>query len=190
MNTYTKKDIQNICREIERQWEFHLLSRAVFHVDVSNEKNMYCSPPYYISKGASFAVLLPYPHTAIMRRGLKGLPRWLNQNFIIRLYGILDEHAIITAGKNSNNVYTKILYDLRQKVGAHSAGHGNPNKADARKISRLIYQHLDTKVSPTEISGFNLSIDTVLEPLKNQLILFTQSLHGKTKPIRTIKWCK
>ena len=190
MRKYTQEKITSICDEIECQWEYHLVCRAVFHADVSKEKTIYCSPPYYKSKNIYFAVQLPQPQTGIMRKALKGVPGWLNQNFILRLFGILDGNRIITAGKEQDNVYTKIVAELRHRVGAHSPGTRQPTGTDAKRISKLIHNHLDPNVLPENISGFNLSIDTVLEPLKNNCISFIKSLQGKVIPEKKVTCCK
>src|SRR5262249_39867294 len=48
-STYSPETIANICDEIERQWEYHLVSRAAFPVNVVDSPSQYSSPPFYRS---------------------------------------------------------------------------------------------------------------------------------------------
>jgi len=116
-----------------------------------------------------------------MIKNIERIGGWLNQNYIIRLFGILYQGGIISAGKKVSNPYTEILAKLRHKVGAHSAGYRNPGKSDSKKITKLINKHLDNSFIPNNADFFNLSIDTVIEPLKNQCVQFIRTLEGKVK---------
>ncbi|MFV1981772.1 MAG: hypothetical protein ACC655_11510, partial [Rhodothermia bacterium] len=108
--------------------------------------------------------------------------RWQNENYVIRLYGILDEAKVLKAGKQQKSPITKIVADLRSKVGAHSRGGRYRNKADYRRIAALITEHLDERFTPDQLQSFNLSIDTVLARLKDRCIAFVQSLEGTDVP--------
>lgn len=184
MSTYTKNEIDIICEEIELQWNYHLVVRAVFFSGFGENDFKFESPSFYKKKGIFFRVILPEKRTEIMNRTLEGVSGWLNQNYIIRLWGILDGHGIITVGKNESNSFTEILSLLRPNVGAHSDGYRNPKRSESKKAAKLICQHLDKTFIPDAANFFNLSIDTVLEPLKVQCIEFVSSLVGKEKPDR------
>src|SRR5260370_40216611 len=99
--TYSSETIVKICEEIERQWEYHLVTRAAFPVDVAKSSSEYRSPPFYRHYGADFSVIVNNPDSPLIRRALKGVPHWLNQNFVIRLFGLLDENNVLTAGKEA-----------------------------------------------------------------------------------------
>ncbi len=182
MKAYTEKDIEIICKEIELQWDYHLLCRSIFCSGAGTKSFAYFPPLYYQEKGISFFVTLPNPLPDIMSKSFKGINAWLNQNYVIRLYGILDGHQVIKMGKIENNPYTEILALLRNMVGAHSAGYKNPKRKESKKVSDLIYKHLDHRELSKNIQQYNLSIDTVLEPLKDYCIEFVKSLNGKSLP--------
>jgi hypothetical protein len=116
-STYTSDRIATICNEIERQWEYHLITRAAFPVDAVRSLPEYSSPPYYRLHGVDMHVTFKNPDSELFRRALKGVPLWLNQNFILRLFGLLDEHRVITAGKLAGNSITAIVAGLRHMVG-------------------------------------------------------------------------
>src|SRR6516162_9926163 len=111
--TYSPEKIVEICEEIERQWEYHLVTRAVFPVNAAGSSPAYSSPPFYRNRGADFHVIVKNPDSPLIRRALTGIPHWLNQNFVIRLFGLLDENKVITAGKEAENKFTEIVAGLR-----------------------------------------------------------------------------
>jgi hypothetical protein len=178
----TKDIVADICNEIERQWEHHLLIRAAFPAKTPEDGGPYESPPYYKHKAVSFAVCRPVPMSDVMKRGYKDLGAWANQNYVIRLFGILEENSIIKAGKKLKNPYTEIVALLRHSVGAHSRGVKNPERSDSEKVTKLIQKHLDDRALPDTIKTFNLSIDTVLEKLKIGCQDFVRSLENQEVP--------
>src|SRR6266481_3529141 len=154
--TYSSAQIATICEEIERQWDYHLVVRAAFPADAGKASSGYRSPGFYRHHGADLCISINNPDAALMRRALKGLPHWLNQNFVIRLFGLLDESGIITAGKESGNNFTAILAGLRHMVGAHSSGHPNPEKREFREVTGLIKAHLDSDIEVKSVRDFHL----------------------------------
>jgi len=144
----------------------------------------YESPQFYIDKGVHFRVRVLLPLPQVMERRLGDVGHWLNQNYIIRLFGILDQDGVITAGKNERNPYTLILALLRQRVGAHSRGYRNPKSREVRKLTKLIEEHLKISIEPEDAQHFNLAIDTILYTLKEYCVVFIRSLEGKSKPNR------
>jgi hypothetical protein len=93
---YSDEMINEICEEIDRQWNYHGRVRASF------------------------------PATA------GHIAHWLNQNYIVRLCGILDEYQVITKGKQDGNDFTLVLAGLRHRVGAHTRGYWDPENSDDR----------------------------------------------------------
>jgi hypothetical protein len=183
-SVYSREQIEEICEEVENQWEYHLLARAAFPSNIMEGIPEYESPPFYIQQGIRMKVCVPVPLSPVMERGIDGIAHWLNQNYIIRLFGILDEYRVITAGKEASNPYTHILAILRHNVGAHSRGYRNPERTEVPKVTQLIQEHLDPSVLAEDVRHFNLSIDTVLHRLKEHCVRFVRSLEGRPKPIR------
>jgi hypothetical protein len=183
-SVYSREQIEEICGEVERQWEYHFIARAAFPPNILEVIPEYESSQYHIQHGAQMNVRVRVPLSPLMERGLEGIGHWLNQNYIIRLFGILDEYQVITAGKQAKNPYTRILASLRHKVGAHSRGYRNPDNGEVRKLTRLIQEHLDPAVLADDVRHFNLSIHLVLHRLKAHCVTFVRSLEGKQKPIR------
>jgi hypothetical protein len=183
-SVYSREQIEEICEEVESQWEYHLIARAAFPSNMMEGIPEYESPPFYPQHGVRLQVRVPVPFSPVMERGLEGIGHWLNQNYIIRLFGILDEYRVITAGREASNPYTHILAILRHNVGTHSRGYRNPGRTEVRKVTRLIQEHLDPSVLDEDIRHFNLAIDTVLHRLKEHCVTFVRSLEGRLKPSR------
>lgn len=188
--TYSREEIEDVCAEIERQWEYHLLIRSVFVSRAHEVAPNWESPGYFSAKGAVFKVEVPDPLTEILDRGLKGVGHWANQNYVIRLFGILDQHMMITAGRERNSRFTKLLALLRNMVGAHTRGYRNPERRKAREATKLIQELLDSRVIEEDVRSFNLSINTVLEKLKTGCAEFVRSLESQPKPIPSNKKCQ
>lgn len=91
---YSREQIEAICEEVERQWEYHLIARAAFPSNVLESVPEYESPDFYIQHNVLLQVRVPVPLSPVMERGLEGIGHWLNQNYIIRLFGILDQDHI------------------------------------------------------------------------------------------------
>jgi hypothetical protein len=182
---YTREEINEICEEVERQWEYQLLARAAFPIN-PEKLSEYQSGDFYKEQGVKMNVSFPSPLTPVMQCALEGIHQWLNQNYIIRLYGILDQYKVIQAGKESTEPISKpinILYQLRQKVGAHSSGYRNPRSNDARRLTRIIQENIDLSIGDEQARHFNLAIDTVLFEIKQGCVEFVQSLEGHCKPV-------
>ena len=181
-STYSREQIVTICQEIERQWDYQIIARALLPLNANNSLPKYSSPPFYDHLGASFDIIVKNPSSPLMRRALNGVPHWLNQNFIIRLFGVLDEHNAITAGRKANNVFSKILAALRHRVAAHTSGSPNPQSSGLKELTELMKAHLDPTIDSDNIRDFRLDIDTVLCRLKDKCIEFVQTLEGKEVP--------
>jgi hypothetical protein len=171
----TSDQISEICDEIEHQWLYLLMTRAVFPADFPMYET-YESPLFYSRLGLKFKVTLP-EKTDLFRRGSDGLTNWLNQNFVIRLYGILEKYRILYLGRKSyNNKLMILLYELRPKIGAHSSGRSVPNKAHLRKATEIINELFDKDIDSDQVQHYMLPVDTVLAPMKELAIKFVKSL--------------
>jgi len=186
---YSHEEIEAICEEIESQWEYHFIARAAFPNGLISQLPQYESPQFYRDKGVHFQVCVALPLPAVMERGLEDVGHWLNQNYIIRLYGILDQDGVLKKGKEKNNSYTQILYILRQRVGAHSRGYRNPKSSEVRNLTKLIKEHFNISIEPEDAKHFNLAIDTFLQRLKEHCVRFVRSLEGESKPDRGPEPC-
>ena len=194
-SVYSVEDVRAICEEIDRQWECHLIARAVFPPNLSSLEETgqnlisYQSAEFYQQHDIRISVQFTAPLADILSKRLPVLPHWLNQNFVIRLYGILDEHRVITAGRRYSNPFTRILADLRHRVGAHTSGASHKQSSNARKLAKMIRLHLDNRVNEQDVTDYNLAIDSVLARLKDHCVEFVRTLEGRERPRKKASKC-
>lgn len=171
------KDILNICEEIELQWEYHLMSRAIFYSRFP-EKDEYNSPQFYKNHGIDFSVKLPRVKSKTFERAAQGIGIWLNQNYVIRLFGILDSKGIIAYGIENNLKVIKLIKILRNNIGAHSSGRNVSRKKELKDATKLINELFGRTIPIEQVEYYTLSVDSVLLPMKNQAITVVKALRS------------
>ena len=127
------------------------------------------------------AITVNNPNSPLMKRALKDVPRWLNQNFIIRLFGLLEQNGVIRAGKEAKNPFTGIVARLRH-VLAHTSGNAKPDAKTLQTVAKLLNEHFNTGMDLNSVCDFNLDVKRILQPLKDKCIEFVQFLKGKPVP--------
>lgn len=162
-------DKESIIKEIETQWEYHLMTRAIFDSQFPNRIE-YSSESFYFVQGIDFQVKILDTKSEAFIRSSKGIARWLNQNYVIRLYGIIDSTGILNDEMVKNLEVCRLLKHLRNNVGAHSTGRKVSDRHKLKKATKLINSLFDRNISVEEVRTYTLSVDSVLLPLKNQLI--------------------
>lgn len=172
----TEQEIDELCQEVHRQWELHVMTRAVFCFGFGSMEE-FDSPGYYQNLGIGFHVKLPATNGRNREAIYDGIGTWLNQNYVIRLYGILDSKSIRKLSAKPDII--KLIDILRQNVGAHSTGKKVSKKGDLNKATRLINTLFNLNIEVSQVQNFDLSIDTVLEPMKNEVIQYLNSLRGQ-----------
>jgi hypothetical protein len=168
--------VSEICNEIEHQWLYLLMTRAVFP-SYFPQNETYKSPSFYAKEGFSFTVKLPEKKSKSFRKGADGLTNWHNQNYVIRLYGLLEKYQILYSGRLAyNNKLMILLYELRPKIGAHSSGRKAHDKKHLRKATDLINELFDKDVDANAVQHYSLPVDSVLLPMKEMAIEFVKGL--------------
>ena len=174
----TNEEIFEVCEEIEIQWEYHLMTRAVFYSKFP-ERNNYISPGFYRIHGIEFNIQLPTIKSQTFQRASKGVGVWLNQNYAIRLFGILDSKGIIKYGEVNNIKLIKLIKLLRNNIGAHSTGRNVSRKTNLRTATKLINALFNRNLNVDQVDHYSLAVDSVLYPMKNQTKDLIRSLGKK-----------
>ena len=182
--TLPKEQVSEICSEIETQWLYLVMARAVFRADFP-EKDNYESPEFYQRHEIVFSIKLPEKKSKNFLLAAKGIKLWLNQNYVIRLYGTLEKYRILYSGRKAyGNKVMILLYELRPKIGAHSAGcppsdkEGRKHLIKATKLTNELFKR-DREFLPGDVKHYDLPLDSVLQPMKDQAIEFVRSLEAK-----------
>jgi hypothetical protein len=176
--TLTDIDIRETCEEIETQWEYHLMTRAIFY-STFPDKNEFRSPSFYRKNGMDFQVKLPETKMPSFDRASKGIGVWLNQNYVIRLFGILDSKQIIKYGLDNEIKIIKLIKLMRNNIGAHSTGRQANRLNELRTATGLINELFGRQIDLEKVASFTLSVDSVLYPMKCQTVSLIQGLSDK-----------
>lgn len=165
---------EKLIHAIEFNWESLLITRAIFSYSNFGKDETYNSPGFYTDRNIDVTVNWRskgkfnniYPPIQ--------LTQWYNANFIIRICGALDEFIQSCFEKRKNLkddiVVIKLIYLLRNKIGAHQIGIEKPKEKNLNTIKKL-FERLDLpQIESDKLSNFDLSIDSVLLPIKNKLI--------------------
>lgn len=169
-----KKMKKKLIDAIELNWESLLITRAIFSYSDFGKNKVYSSPNFYTSRGIDVEVNWKsigkfedtYPPIRVTH--------WHNANFIIRICGALDEfiQSCLEKRKNLKNeiAVIKLIYMLRNKIGAHQIGIDKPKEKHLNMVKKLFKELNITEVDSDKLSNFDLSIDSVLLPIKDKLI--------------------
>lgn len=152
---------QNIITAIEFNWNCLLITRAVFsHRDFGTNPE-YESPGFYASRNILVKVKWQELGEFQSKFEPKKLNYWHNANFIIRLYGILDEHKLFIPDNRKKYASFELLHFLRNKVGAHQDGLKKRKKKYLSKMNRL-FKELNIK----EVDTLKMK-DALIEDIRN-----------------------
>lgn len=115
------------------------------------------------------------PITKEFRDLNNNIAQFHNQNFLVRLYSVLNNYQVFQNFKPADCPELKILKDLRNIFG-HSLGNYNKEDSDQRNLMRRIIKifHLEDK----EYDDFPISIDTII----NQIIKASINYVNKQYP--------
>jgi len=161
--------VKELIEEVEIQWECHIMTRSIFYSKFP-EKQIYISPSFYESHGLSFSVRILDSSSDAFKRASSRVAVWLNQNYVIRLYGILDSKGIIKYGIDNNIKIVCLVKILRNNIGAHSTGKRTSRKGDLNKATNLINELFGREIKIENVKNYTLSVDSILKPMKDQVI--------------------
>jgi hypothetical protein len=145
------------------------MTRAIFYSRFPQQEN-YRSPIFYKQHGLDFEVKIINSDSKAFKNAAPRVAVWLNQNFVIRLFGILDSKGFIKLGLDEQENIIKLIKILRNNVGAHSTGKRVSKRGDLKKATKLINQLFQRQIDIEEVKNFTLSVDSVLFPMKTQTI--------------------
>ncbi len=171
----SSEQIDRLCEEVEQQWLHHMMVRAAFP-NKFVVHGQYRSRTFYRNHGIDLLMEWPDRTTDSFRVGARGLTVWLNQNWVIRLYGILDSHKLIKYGKEHSISVVQLIDLLRNNIGAHSAGRGAVRSNKLEKANSLMLSAIGKEVDLNTIESFDLAVDSVLFPIKNEVVEFLLGL--------------
>ncbi|MCB0397590.1 MAG: hypothetical protein KDD36_13125 [Flavobacteriales bacterium] len=163
-------DTEKIINSIGFNWNCLLLTRAVFSNKDFGVSMSYDSPGFYTQRIIDVSVNWRKLGKFKDVYNPKLLNYWHNANFIIRIYGVLDEYKLLEKNNRKKSKALQLIHILRNKVGAHQNGLQRPKKKYLRKVNELFKELRIREMEIDKISNFDLAIDSVLLKLKNALV--------------------
>lgn len=162
-----------IVSQIKYQWRTLLSTRAVFpHMRGNMVGATKCSTaPLYRNRGYDISFNFAEPLTIERIREVNGIGYWINQNYVIRVYALLDSYGVISQTTSidsqlSGHEEIDILRRLRNEF-AHTSGWYDSSDPDKKRLRERIITHFSLRAEnhPEEHRKFPIPIDKVLLPL-------------------------
>lgn len=164
---------------VNKTWERTVKARALCpYTDASAVgKSGYLSPSWYRDHGAVYFVNLIQPLSAADVKELNQIASFINRSFVISMAAILEEYGVVPYKTNPDCTkqggdHVQLTKWLRNRF-AH--GEWEYDNSDAKHVET---RQLLEKLFPDECSkspGFVISIDTVLEPLKKEVLAYIRA---------------
>ena len=164
---------QDIISQIDEHLEFLHRSRAVFPYIPEKlvGQTEIETAPYYQGMGLKYLLKFSEPLTLEQIRSINDLGHWVNQNFIVRLYAVLESKGLISDNIKirpnlSGNEEVDIVRRLRNLFG-----HGSGNYDQMDTVKKKLFDRIRTQFNLnceeiSKIEGkFPLPINQVLVPL-------------------------
>ena len=161
--------MDTLLEEMDRIWDKFIKCRSLFPYTPPNligTRKAYTAP-YYRQFGFDVTFDFGVGLTSDDIAKINSVGHYINQNFLVRLYALLESfHIVSNVIKLDRSITTwedmDILRRLRDKF-AHTSGKYDPNDKDQKKLCDRITDHF--KLENTDPPDFPLDIDKVLEPM-------------------------
>lgn len=162
---------------VERAWELTIKTRALcpFASEKAIGLREYSSPGWYRQRGEKYVVKLPKPLTENDLEEMERVGTFVNGSFIISLASILEAHGVIHGDLDSSKdgaAYVQLTKWLRNRFahGDWEPDYTNDKHVETRKLLEKLFPE-DAAQDP----GYPLSIDSVLEPLKDNVLAYIRA---------------
>jgi hypothetical protein len=134
----------------------------------------------YKARGYFFKLVFLRPLTESDIERNNEISRWMNENYVVRLYALLNSYKIVSGLSSvdesiDGSKEVKLLIRLRN-VFAHTSGKYNPEDERQRDLFKDIVAHI--KLNEDESNEIRLDIDKVLDPLHEGCLRYVE---GKFK---------
>lgn len=163
-----------LIKAIEINWSCLLISRSVFSYSSFGKEDKYTTANFYSKNGIDFSINWNSLGDFNTKYSPQVLTQWHNANFIIRICGALDEfiQSCIEERKRFKDdvAVIKLIYILRNKIGAHQIGIDKPKEKYFNQVNKILKELNIPTVESNKLSNFDLTIDKVLLPIKEELI--------------------
>ena len=162
---------------IEKTWALTIKARALCpYTDASMIGQAgYISPPWYRTRGAVYFVNLAKPLTSVDVHELNQIGSFVNRSFVISMAAVLEEHHVVRPSPDhpiQGGDHVQLTIWLRNRF-AHGEWEYNADEANHVETRTLLERLFPRGAAGG--SGFVLSIDSILEPLKDGVLQYIRA---------------
>lgn len=171
---------QDAIDAVNRVWVLTVKARALcpWIPDNAVGGTGYYSAPWYQARGEVYLVSWPHELKPEEVNELREVGGFINRSFIISLAAVLEEHGIVPSGESPDPSKEGGEHVTLIKLLRNRFAHGEW-EFDSTKPKHVETRELIEKLFPDEASrgkGFVTSIDEILEPLKDNAILYIKAV--------------
>jgi hypothetical protein len=161
---------------IEKIWALTIKARALCPFTDASAIGLegYISPPWYQARGAVYFVNLAKQLTSGDVQELNQIGSFVNRSFIISMAAVLEEHGVVPYGTSPDRSkkggdHVQLTKWLRNRFahGEWEYDAGNQKHVETRRLLETLFP-----IGAAGGSGFVLSIDSILEPLKDGVLQY------------------
>lgn len=150
-----------------RSFFLKVRSRFPYMSEAAIGLTSFSPPPYYQSHGIDLEIHLTEPVTFEVKNENNTIAHFINQNFILRLYAILNYYGFvgetISLNKESPGFLEVDLLRRLRNIYAHSIGNYNPDNENHVKLREVMEKRFGINI--IHYDEFPLNIDEVLDEI-------------------------
>lgn len=149
-------------------------SLSVYLPEKCNGESTFAPGEFYRATTPYSYVQLKAPLTEKVRQEHNSIGAWINENFLIRLWAILESRGFTKPIRTNvrGTAEVQLLKDLRQHF-AHGTGLYNDRKLEHRNLRRDLLKSFPV---PGDIDGLPTNIDYVMVPMYERCLEYVQDV--------------
>ena len=164
---------QRALEQLDEQLRLLTVTRAVFPRLAENVegKTSVLTAEHFRAQGLGVVLSFAAPVSDKDIKGYNELAHWLNENFVVRLYAVMEANGFVSETVSIRHDLPgadelDILRRLRRLI-AHGSGYYDPENADKARLKQRIEStfSVEARREPEDLNKFPLGIRQVLIPL-------------------------
>ena len=183
-------DSADLLAELDHLNGLLLECRAVFptmDVDMIGQRE-FSTAPYYQRRGYRAQIRLEQPISADFIARQRQLGRWINENALIRLYGILNYRGLFKELKKALPGYLEmdVLRRIRNVLTKTSLDY-RPDDAENRRLREAVIRHFDLGERDIQEQipiPINKVVDPIFEGCRKYILAFENAHNNRMEPTR------
>ena len=161
----TNKDQDSVIAEIEALEKMYLQCRSVFPAlsDSIIGHSEFTTAPYYLKRGFLARVRLGSPITKeFIEQNIK-LVKWINENALIRLYGIMSHHGFYAKIDHNRKGWEEVdILRRMRNIFTKTVLNYSPEDSDNVKLREKVLAHFKLKKENYKDGSIPTPVDAVV----------------------------